>query len=104
MRWASWGQTLTALLCTHEGRLVRASECVYLLIRVEGIDVLDGRGEQLRREFRRHPDWQRHPALQRGVRRGAVVVHIVVVADLKCRNAVEESTSIWERLPKFINE
>ena len=75
------------IICTWPlSRLVRASECaVYLLIRVEGIDVLDGRGEQLRREFRRHPDWQRHPALQRGVRRGAVVVHIVVVADLKHR-------------------
>ena len=55
----------------------------YLLIRVEGINVLDGRGEELRRELCRHPDGQRHPALQSGVRRGAVVVHIVVVADLK---------------------
>ena len=81
----------------NDGRRCRALAgspcvCAYLLIRVEGIDVFDGRGEQLRRELRRHPYWQRHPALQRGVRRWAVVVHIVVVADLKWRNSVEESS------------
>ena len=70
-------QTFLRLACVWDGRLT------YLLIRVEWVDVLDGRGEELRRELRRHPDGQRHAALQGRVRRGAVVVHIVVVADLK---------------------
>lgn len=55
----------------------------HLLVGVVRVDVLDRRGDELGREFCRHSDGQRHPAFECGVGDGAVVIVVVVVADLR---------------------
>ena len=61
----------------------RSHSKLYLLIRVEGVDVLDGGREQLGLELCCHPNGQRHPTFQRRIRRRAIIVHIIVITDLK---------------------
>ncbi len=61
----------------------------HLLVCVVGVDVFQRRRHQLRRELCRHPDGQRHPALQGRVGKGAVLVVVIVVADLiECNQSI----------------
>jgi hypothetical protein len=62
--------------------IVGKSNVFHLFIRVEGINVLDGRGYEFWRELCRHSNGQWHAPLQGGVGNGTIVVIVVLIADL----------------------